>query len=94
MMAALGTPVVAPFDGYATHGAQATAGIYVKVEGPEGFVYMMHLMRLGDLGAVETGDVVGYVGATGNATAPHVHFEWHPNNAAAVDPYPQLNEVC
>jgi murein DD-endopeptidase MepM/ murein hydrolase activator NlpD len=94
MMAALGTPVVAPFDGYATNGSQTNAGIYVKVTGAEGFVYMMHLQRLGKLGAVEEGDVVGYVGTTGNASSPHVHFEWHPGNGAAVDPYPQLNEVC
>ena len=94
MMASMGTPVVAPFDGYATNGAEKNAGIYVKVTGAEGYVLMMHLMRLGQLGQVEEGDVVGWVGDTGNATAPHVHFEWHPNGGAAVDPYPQLNEVC
>jgi murein DD-endopeptidase MepM/ murein hydrolase activator NlpD len=94
MMAALGTPVVAPFDGYATNGAEKNAGIYVKVSSPEGYVVMMHLMRLGTLGQVEEGDVVGWVGETGNASGPHVHFEWHPNGGPAVDPYPQLNEVC
>ena len=94
MMAAMGTPVVAPFDGYATNGAERNAGIYVKVAGAEGHVVMMHLMRLGQLGEVQEGDVVGWVGDTGNASAPHVHFEWHPSGGAAVDPYPQLNEVC
>jgi murein DD-endopeptidase MepM/ murein hydrolase activator NlpD len=94
MMASMGTPVVAPFDGFATNGAEQNAGIYVKVTGAEGYVLMMHLMRLGNLGEVEEGDVVGWVGDTGNATAPHVHFEWHPNGGTAVDPYPQLNEVC
>jgi murein DD-endopeptidase MepM/ murein hydrolase activator NlpD len=94
MMASMGTPVVAPFDGYATNGAESNAGIYVKVKGADGYVLMMHLMRLGKLGEVKEGDVVGWVGDTGNATAPHVHFEWHPNDGAAVDPYPQLNEVC
>jgi murein DD-endopeptidase MepM/ murein hydrolase activator NlpD len=94
MMASMGTPVVAPFDGFATNGAEQNAGIYVKVTGAEGYVLMMHLMRLGNLGEVEEGDVVGWVGDTSNATAPHVHFEWHPNGGTAVDPYPQLNEVC
>jgi murein DD-endopeptidase MepM/ murein hydrolase activator NlpD len=94
MMASMGTPVVAPFDGYVTNGAERNAGIYVKVTGAEGYVLMMHLMRLGKLGEVHEGDVVGWVGDTGNASAPHVHFEWHPNGGAAVDPYAQLNEVC
>lgn len=94
MMAALGTPVVAPFDGYATNGAEKNAGIYVRVSGSEGSVSMMHLMRLGKLGEVREGDVVGWVGTTGNASSPHVHFEWHPGGGAAVDPYHQLNEVC
>jgi murein DD-endopeptidase MepM/ murein hydrolase activator NlpD len=94
MMAAMGTPIVAPFDGYATNGTEKNAGIYVKVTGEQGYALMMHLMRLGQLGAVEQGDVVGWVGTTGNASAPHVHFEWHPNGGSAVDPYPQLNEVC
>ncbi len=94
LMAALGTPVVAPFDGYATNGAEKNAGIYVTVRNDEGFVQMMHLLRLGALGEVKQGDVVGWVGVTGNASSPHVHFEWHPGGGAAVDPYPQLNEVC
>jgi murein DD-endopeptidase MepM/ murein hydrolase activator NlpD len=94
MMAEMGTPVVAPFDGTVTKGAESNAGIYVKVTGDEGDALMMHLMRVGQLGEVKTGTVIGWVGTTGNATAPHVHFEWQPNGGAAVDPYPQLNEVC
>jgi len=94
VMAQMGAPVIAPFDGYAVNGAQKNAGIYVTVRGAEGDAVMMHLMRLGKLGTVEEGDVVGYVGTTGNATSPHVHFEWRPGGGTAVDPYHQLNEVC
>jgi murein DD-endopeptidase MepM/ murein hydrolase activator NlpD len=92
--APLGTPVYAPLDGTITTGSQKTAGKYVRLSGEEGYALMMHLSSFARWGAVEEGDVVGYVGSTGNASSPHVHFEWHPNYGPAVDPYRQLNEVC
>lgn len=89
-----GTPIVAPFDGVASSSKSAMGGVSVKVFGEYGYVYNAHLSRLGTLGPVEKGDVVGYVGDTGNATGPHVHFEWHPGGGAAVDPYDFLMLVC
>jgi murein DD-endopeptidase MepM/ murein hydrolase activator NlpD len=56
------------------------------------FFYMAHLsafapgQKTGQ--AVHAGDVVGSVGATGDAAggAPHCHFEVHPRGGAATDP--------
>jgi murein DD-endopeptidase MepM/ murein hydrolase activator NlpD len=94
IMAATGTPIVAPFDGTAVTATNRIGGKAVKVYGEYGYVYNAHLSRFGKLGAVETGDVIGYVGSTGNAGGPHDHFEWHPNNGPAVDPYDFLMIVC
>ena len=92
--AAMGTPIVAPFDGVAVTTSNEMGGLAVEVYGEFGFVYNAHLSRLGYLGPVEKGEVIGYVGTTGNATGPHLHFEWHPDEGPAVDPYDFLLLVC
>jgi murein DD-endopeptidase MepM/ murein hydrolase activator NlpD len=94
LMSPMGTPVVAPFDGVAEASQNGLGGMAVNVYGEYGYVYMAHNSAYGQLGPVEAGDVVAYVGATGNTSAPHVHFEWHPENGAAVDPNEFLLMVC
>lgn len=89
-----GTPVVAPFAGNAVAAPNKLGGLAVMVYGPLGYVYNAHLSRYGALGQVKAGQVIGYVGATGDAGGPHDHFEWHPHDGAAVDPYPYLSAVC
>jgi murein DD-endopeptidase MepM/ murein hydrolase activator NlpD len=89
-----GTPIVAPFDGYASASSSVLGGLEVRVQGARGYVYNAHLSSYGTLGEVEAGAVIGYVGATGDATSAHDHFEWHPGNGVAVDPYPYLSVSC
>jgi len=48
---------------------------------------------------VVAGQVVGYVGDTGNADVPHLHLGWMPQAGRVdldglTDPYPMLVELC
>jgi murein DD-endopeptidase MepM/ murein hydrolase activator NlpD len=84
IMAPRGTPVLAADDGKVLRmGFNALGGLTVyQVDAQQRFVYYYaHLDRysstLRDGVPVSRGEVIGYVGSTGNAsaTAPHLHFQ-------------------
>ncbi len=89
-----GAPILAPFPGTAVASQSGLGGLEVKVYGELGHVYNAHLSGYGKLGDVATGDVIGYVGETGNALGAHDHFGWYPGDGGAVDPFDLLTVAC
>ena len=77
------TKIRAPFDGVARASQNALGGNAVYVTGASGYVYNAHLVAYSDNsnGPVQAGDVIGFVGWTGDALGGvhHDHFEYHPN---------------
>ena len=88
-----GTPVYAAGDGRVVRSAYTNPnGHHVFIEHPTGITtkYLHFTRRTVNKGdRVSQGDVIGYVGATGLATAPHLHYEFILNgvhrNPATVD---------
>lgn len=94
-----GHPLVAVQDGYIKKKTVNLGGIVVYLFDDAGYrYYYAHLQGypagLEDGQRVNKGQVIGYMGSSGNAGSPHLHFQLHPNGGAAVNPYPTLREVC
>ena len=103
VLAAEGTPVVAPVAGTisSTDDQPQAAGYYVVEKGADGHDFFFAHCQAGST-VVKAGDVVApgqalcRVGHTGDATGPHLHFEvwvggWRVGPASApIDPMPLL----
>ncbi len=97
MMAANGTPTVAPVSGTVEHRGSSLGGLSFYVYGDDGNTYYgTHLSGYENEGAgwVEAGTVIGYVGESGNAGSPHLHFEFHPGGGSPVNPYSLVAGAC
>lgn len=102
-MAACGTPLIAARGGTVQYaGYQYAAGNYVVIDGKGTGLDFMYahlaepaLLKTGE--AVRTGQPIGIVGETGDATACHLHFEiwtapgWY-QGGSPIDPLPYLEK--
>ena len=106
MLADTGTPLVAPVSGEVQHYNNSLGGMSYRFYGPNGlYLYGTHLSRYeikdgystGQRYPVAAGEVIGYVGDSGNAAGiPHLHFEIHPGGqgSAAINPFIDVAAVC
>lgn len=97
MIGPIGTPILAVVNGFAQPKSNTLGGITIWFTGDDGNkYYYAHLDHYEKLGAVQAGEIIGYMGQTGNAkfSVPHLHFEVHPGGGAAVNPYPTVRAHC
>ncbi len=95
MVAPRGTPILAAAAGFAEMTTSNSAGkaIWLTTPGGNKFYYAHLDVWEGESRIVDAGDVVGYVGSTGNAGGPHLHFETHPGGVAE-NPFPAVDAAC
>jgi len=90
MLAPTGTPLISVVSGYVNQTTNPLGGVAIQLFGDNGNrYYYAHLSAYEGLsGWVPQGQVIGYVGDTGNAIGiPHLHFEIHPGGGIPVNPY-------
>jgi murein DD-endopeptidase MepM/ murein hydrolase activator NlpD len=92
IFAPFGTPLVAAADGYISQkvNSPAASGLGLEITDARGIQYFYAHLSAFEPGIqagtrVEVGQVIGYVGASGNArgTLPHLHFERQPDGVPA-----------
>ncbi len=99
MSGAQGTPLVAMNSGKVRLNWHSDGGRQVYVYGDDGnFYYYAHLSGyaagLSNGDRVGKGELVGYMGATGNASVSHLHLGMGRTGGAYVNPYPTVRAAC
>ena len=91
-----GTPLLAVDDGTVRYAVEGLGGNSVYLRADDGVTYFYtHLQSFeGQARRVQAGEVIGYLGKTGNArtTAPHVHFGVY-RGGAPENPFPLLQRA-
>jgi hypothetical protein len=101
VFASCGTPLWAARGGKVKFKQyQSAAGYYIVIDGQRtgtdyAYMHMREPALVNEGDRVRTGQLIGYVGRTGDATACHLHFEmWTPpgwyHGGHPVDPLPSL----
>lgn len=98
--AATGKALYAVVDGYISQvtAGGSLSGNALRVSQSDGtYFFYAHMDSfapgIGVGTPVRAGQIIGYVGATGNAGGSHLHFEVHPFGGDPVNPYPVVKVV-
>jgi murein DD-endopeptidase MepM/ murein hydrolase activator NlpD len=100
LVAPEGTPLVSMENGYIWspnwHWAGGN-GLYIRGDSGD-IYYYAHLQKYApgvvDGLRVGVGQVIGYVGNTGNSTIPHLHLGYQPGGGPLTNPYQLLVKLC
>lgn len=102
IMSAYGNKLHAVVDGRISRfSTSALGGITLYLQGVDGDEYYYAHLSAYAAGIhpgtqVRAGELIAYNGSSGNASAsaPHLHFEFHPGGGAPVNPYPMVQAIC
>ncbi len=90
----VGTPIMAVAGGVITStgwgGAYGNRTVETLPDGTELWYCHQNAFKVQPGQRVAPGQVIGYIGATGNVTGPHLHLEVRPTPDTPVDPFTAL----
>lgn len=90
-----GTELYAVRDGVADFKRTNLGGnsVWLVTDDGDRFFYAHLDGFVGDDREVEAGELIGFVGSTGNAGGPHLHFETHPSGNVE-NPFRHVVDAC
>lgn len=95
IIAARGVPILAVRDGIADFTTSNLGGraIWLTADNGDRFYYAHLDTWEGESRVVTAGEVIGYVGSSGNARGSHLHFETMPQGTVE-NPFPHTLRAC